>query len=130
MTRLAKRTFLGRNKTRLELWEEHLKDLDKALKCVEDQCWLEALWKQGSNGMRSGGVGSDATVVGRGLVAFFWVLGIVCVYAKPLRSGMSQGGTGRMRALLLPSGEGADGPQGVESAGAQHPGRMASFSSF
>ena len=31
---------LGRNKTRLELWEEHLKDpivaLDKALKCVED----------------------------------------------------------------------------------------------
>ena len=32
---------MGRNKTRLELWEEHLKDtiaaLDKALKCVEDQ---------------------------------------------------------------------------------------------
>ena len=31
-----------RNKTRLELWEEHLKDpivaLDKALKCVESQC--------------------------------------------------------------------------------------------
>ena len=30
-----------RNKTRLELWEEHLKDpiaaLDKALKCVESQ---------------------------------------------------------------------------------------------
>ena len=44
-----------RNKTRLELWEEHLKDpiaaLDKALKCVESQywSWLEALWKQGSN---------------------------------------------------------------------------------
>ena len=34
--------FFGRNKTRLELWEEHLKDpivaLDKALKCLEDQC--------------------------------------------------------------------------------------------
>ena len=32
---------LRRNKMRLELWEEHLKDpivaLDKALKCVEDQ---------------------------------------------------------------------------------------------
>ena len=31
----------GRNKTRLALWEEHLKDpivaLDKALKCVEVQ---------------------------------------------------------------------------------------------
>ena len=30
----------GRNKTRLELWEEHLKDpivaVDKALKCVEN----------------------------------------------------------------------------------------------
>ena len=33
--------ILGRNKTRLELWEEHLKDpiavLDKAIKCVESQ---------------------------------------------------------------------------------------------
>ena len=32
----------GRKQTRLELWEEHLKDtiiaLDKALKCVENQC--------------------------------------------------------------------------------------------
>ena len=36
-----KEDILGRNKTRLELWEEQLKDplvaLDKALKCVEDQ---------------------------------------------------------------------------------------------
>ena len=35
-----KNNMLGRNKTRLELWEEHLKDpivaLDKALKCVEN----------------------------------------------------------------------------------------------
>ena len=41
MTQLAKITFLGRNKTRLELWEDHLKDpivaLGKAIKCVEDQ---------------------------------------------------------------------------------------------
>ena len=36
-----KDNILGRNKTRLELWEEHLKDpnvaLDKALKCVENR---------------------------------------------------------------------------------------------
>ena len=33
--------ILGRNETRLELWEEHLKGpivaLDKDLKCVDDQ---------------------------------------------------------------------------------------------
>ena len=37
-----KGNVLGRNKRRLELWEEHLKDpivaLDKALKCVENSC--------------------------------------------------------------------------------------------
>ena len=36
-----KDNILGRNQTRLELWEEQLKDpmmaLDKALKCLEDQ---------------------------------------------------------------------------------------------
>ena len=36
-----KDNILGRHTTRLELWEEHLKDpmvaLDKAPKCVEDQ---------------------------------------------------------------------------------------------
>ena len=36
-----KDNVLGRNKTRLELWEEHLKEpivaLDKALQCVGDQ---------------------------------------------------------------------------------------------
>ena len=35
-----KDNILGRNKTRLELWEEHLKDpivvLDKTLKCVQN----------------------------------------------------------------------------------------------
>ena len=39
--RACEEDILGRNKTRLELWEEHLKDpiveMDKALKCVEDQ---------------------------------------------------------------------------------------------
>ena len=37
-----KDNMLGRSKTRLELWEKHLKDpivaLDKALKCVENPC--------------------------------------------------------------------------------------------
>ena len=41
MIRLAKITFLGRNTTRLKLWEEHLKDqivaLDQDLKCMDDQ---------------------------------------------------------------------------------------------
>ena len=39
MTQNAKTAFWEENKTRLELWEEHLKDpimaLDKALKCLE-----------------------------------------------------------------------------------------------
>ena len=39
--RARKDNILGRNTTRMELWEEDLKDpfvaLDKALKCVEDQ---------------------------------------------------------------------------------------------
>ena len=64
-----KDNMLRRNKPRLELWAEHLKDpivaLDRALKCVECQywSWLEALWKQGGNDRRSGGVRSDSTVV-------------------------------------------------------------------
>ena len=37
-----KDNILGRNETRLELWEEHLRDpivaLDEALKCVENSC--------------------------------------------------------------------------------------------
>ena len=48
--------ILVRNKTRLELWEEHLKDpivaLDKALKCVENSCWRvsgpRTLWRERS----------------------------------------------------------------------------------
>ena len=39
----VKTSILGRNNTRLALWEEYLKDpivaLDKALKCVEISCW-------------------------------------------------------------------------------------------
>ena len=43
MTESAKTTSWKRNKTRLELWEEHLKHpivaLDKALKCAENSRW-------------------------------------------------------------------------------------------
>ena len=39
MTQIAKTKILGRNRTRLQLWKEHLKEqivaLDKALKCLE-----------------------------------------------------------------------------------------------
>ena len=39
-----KENILRRNKTRLALWEEHLKDsiaaLEKALKCLENSCWM------------------------------------------------------------------------------------------
>ena len=39
MIQLAKKTFWEEKNTRLELWEEHLKDpiiaVDKALKCLE-----------------------------------------------------------------------------------------------
>ena len=30
------------------------------------------------------------------VLGLFWMLGTVCVYAQPLRSGTSQGGTGRV----------------------------------
>ena len=42
MIQNEKDNISGRNKTRLEQWEEHLKDpttaVDKDLKCVENQC--------------------------------------------------------------------------------------------
>ena len=57
-----KDNIVGRNKTRLERWEEHLKDpivaLDKALKCVENSCW-RVCWPENlvegatSNGRRT-----------------------------------------------------------------------------
>ena len=55
-----KDNFLGRNQTRLELWEEHLKDpivaLDKALKCVENSCLVfggpRAVWPCGGGLLR------------------------------------------------------------------------------
>ena len=124
----ARKEYISkRNKTRLELWEEHIKDpivaLDKAPKCVEDQywSWLEALWKQGSNGIRSGGVGSDATAVGRGPVAFSECVGQCASTTNLYAVERSREVRAVWRALLLPSGEGANGPQGAQSAGAPHP---------
>ena len=70
--------------------------LDKALKCVEDE--------SGSKAVMSGDrVVSDlvlpqiygASLCGKRSFGFFWMHGTVCVYAQPLRNGMSQGGMGR-----------------------------------
>ena len=73
----------GRNKTRLELWEEHLKDpieaLDEALKCDETSCWLNfgprllvevvfnGLW---TRGLRHGSRDVEKAAVGKGLALF------------------------------------------------------------
>ena len=76
---------------------------------------------QGSNGMRSGGVGSDATVVGRGPVAFSGCLGECASTHNRYAVERPREERAVWRALLLPSGEGANG--GPAS------GRMASFSS-
>ena len=81
--------------------------------------WLEALWKQGSNGMRSGGVESDATVVGRGPVAFPGRMGQCASAHNHQAMECPRKVLALWRALLLPSGEGANGPQGAESAWAQ-----------
>ena len=123
-----------RNKTRLELWEVHLKDpiaaLDKALQCIESPywSWLEALWKQGSNDQRSGGVRSDATVVGRSPVAFSGCLG-QCASTHNLRAVESPKETRAVRRALScwrKSWWSSGGWFGWGPAS----GRMASFSSF
>ena len=107
--------------------EAHLKDpieaLDKALKCFEDHfwSWLEALWKQSSNDMRSGGVGSDATVVGRGPVALSGCLGHCASPHNLYAMECPREILAVWRALLFPSGQGANGPQGAESARAKYP---------
>ena len=78
--------------TRLELWEEHLKDpivaLDKALKCVD--LWLEASrqWLVAERApawfQRCG-----TNLCGK-VVNPIWIRGTVCVCAQLPRIGMSQ----------------------------------------
>ena len=91
MIRLAKRTFreeikrdwsCGKNISRIQL--------------------LQALWKQGSNDQRSGGVRSDATVVGRGLVAFSGCLGQCASTHNLYAMECSRETRAARRALLLP----------------------------
>ena len=78
--------ILRKNKTRLVLWEEHLKDpivaLDKALKCPAragvgflQRLWDKPIWE---------GVSGPA-----------WIRWIVCVYAQRLWRRMCQGSMGR-----------------------------------
>ena len=69
--------------------------------------------EQGSNDQRWGGVISDATVVGRGPVAFSGCLG-QCASTHNLYAVECPK---EIWAVLLPSGEGTNGPQGAESAG-------------
>ena len=59
------------------------------------------LWHRGCNDLRPGGFRSDPRLMGQTFVGersygLFWMHGIVCVNAQLLRSGTSQGGTGRM----------------------------------
>ena len=98
------RSHAGRNKTRVVLWEDHLKDpivtLDKALKCVEKSV-LEgvgpsAWWKERSC---NGGRWLPPKFVGKTYIgrAFgpTWIRWTVCVYAQRPWSGMCQESTGR-----------------------------------
>ena len=130
MIRLAKRTLRKGNKTRLELWEEHLKDPIAALdKSIELRCKsvLRLMLARGSCEIedamtwRPWGFGSDATVVGRGPVAFSGCMG-KCAFTHNLYTVECPKEIRAVRrALLFPFEERADGPQGAGSAGAQHP---------
>ena len=100
--------ILVRNKTRLALWEEHLKDpivaLVKALKCGENSClkvlarvlcegsvlhWLLLASSKVCGKSRSGRA-FDPT----------WIQWIVCVYAQHPRSGLCQVSMGRLASSL------------------------------
>ena len=96
---------MGRNKTRLELRDEHLKDpivaLDKALKCVENSWW--SVW--GSNPQWPVLASSEVCGKSRSRRAFgpTWIRWIVCVYAQHPASGMFQGVRAAWRALFSTS---------------------------
>ena len=84
MTQIEKTTFWEQIKTRLELWEEHLKDpivaLDKALKCAETfvlrwtvgprpflEVVFNGLWPRG---LRHGARDVEHALVGNDLAPF------------------------------------------------------------
>ena len=69
--------------------------------------------KQGSNDQRQGGVRSDASVVGIGPVAFSGCLGQCASTHNLYAAERPKDVWDVRRALLLPFGERADGPQGA-----------------
>ena len=97
-----KDNILGRNKTRLELREEHLKDpivaLDKVLRFVENSCkaWFLArdlVVEVVFNDLRRLPRVREAMV---GRLALLGTRGMVCVHAQHPWSGVCKGSTGRM----------------------------------
>ena len=101
--RAHKDNILGRNTTRLELWEEHFKDpivaLDRALKCVEDwyQSWLQAFVEARQQWHVIGWCRIRCYRCGTRSCGLFWMLGLC---AQPPRTGMSQEIRAVWRALL------------------------------
>ena len=96
--------ILGRNRTRLALWEGHLKDsivaLEKALKCVEHSYTkvLARVLCGGSDTQWPALASSKVCGKSRSGRAFgpTWIQWIVCVYAQHPWYGTYQGSTGRM----------------------------------
>ena len=97
MILIVKTNILVRNKTRLELWEEHFKDpivaLDKALRCVEKSCLRVSgpriFWRERSP---MAGVGFLQSLwekpIWEGVGLHLDLMDSVCVYAQHLWSGM------------------------------------------
>ena len=96
--------ILVRNKTRLALWEEHLKDpivaLDKALKSVENSCQKVLARVLCGGSVFHWPLLASSKVYGRSrfgrAIGPTWIRWIVCAYAQHPWSGMCQGSTGRM----------------------------------
>ena len=112
----------GRNKTRLELWEEHLRDpIAGTGQSVEVRgrirakldLWPETLlWKLVFNGLWPRGLRRRSRDPEQAFVfGPIWIRGTACVCAQHPRIGMSQGSMGRTVSSSFPSEERADGPQ-------------------
>ena len=77
----------------------------------------------GNNGMRSGGVRSDATVVRRAPLAFSGCMGQCASTHSFYAAERPRKERAVRRALLFPFEERADGPQEVGPVWAQYPSR-------
>ena len=96
-----KDNILGRNQTRLELWEGHLKDpivpLDKAVSRlpIGSRPFVDSVLSGlRPSGLRHGAKDLERAVVGKG-VALFWIRGTACVCAQRPRIGTFQGSVDR-----------------------------------